>query len=200
MALSNKLGLLVLATGNKSEISVGYSTLYGDMVGGFAPSATSPRPGSTGLARWRNASEGREVIPQATIARPPTAELRPGQLDTDSLPPYDVLDAILEGYVEQGLEPDDLVRRATPSSSSPRSSGWWIAPSTSDVRGRWESRSPRARSGAIAECRSRLGMSGARTPRGGRGGRAGARRRGAPSLAAAEVASRPPGRASSACW
>ena len=113
MALSNKLGLLVLATGNKSEISVGYSTLYGDMVGGFAPSATSPRPGSTGWPAGAT-SEGREVIPEATIARPPTAELRPGQLDTDSLPPYDVLDAILEGYVEQGLEPDDLVRRGHP--------------------------------------------------------------------------------------
>ena len=111
MALSNKLGLMVLATGNKSEISVGYSTLYGDMVGGFAPLRDLAKTWVYRLARWRNASEGREVIPEATIARPPTAELRPGQLDTDSLPPYDVLDAILEGYVEQGLEPDDLVRR-----------------------------------------------------------------------------------------
>jgi NAD+ synthase (glutamine-hydrolysing) len=111
MALSNKLGPLVLATGNKSEISVGYSTLYGDMVGGFAPLRDVSKTWVYRLARWRNASEGREVIPDATIARPPTAELRPGQLDTDSLPPYDVLDAILEGYVEEGLEPDDLVRR-----------------------------------------------------------------------------------------
>jgi NAD+ synthase (glutamine-hydrolysing) len=114
MALSNKLGLLVLATGNKSEISVGYSTLYGDMVGGFAPLRDLSKTWVYRLARWRNASERREVIPEATIARPPTAELRPGQLDTDSLPPYDVLDAILEGYVEQGLEPDDLVRRGHP--------------------------------------------------------------------------------------
>jgi NAD+ synthase (glutamine-hydrolysing) len=114
MALSNKLGLLVLATGNKSEISVGYSTLYGDMVGGFAPLRDLAKTWVYRLARWRNASEGREVIPEATIERPPTAELRPGQLDTDSLPPYDVLDAILEGYVEQGLEPDDLVRRGHP--------------------------------------------------------------------------------------
>ena len=114
MALSNKLGLMVLATGNKSEISVGYSTLYGDMVGGFAPLRDLSKTWVYRLARWRNASEGREVVPEATIARPPTAELRPGQLDTDSLPPYDVLDAILEGYVEQGLEPDDLVRRGHP--------------------------------------------------------------------------------------
>jgi NAD+ synthase (glutamine-hydrolysing) len=114
MALSNKLGPLVLATGNKSEMSVGYSTLYGDMVGGFAPLRDLSKTWVYRLARWRNASEGREVIPEATIARPPTAELRPGQLDTDSLPPYDLLDAILEGYVEQGLEPDDLVRRGHP--------------------------------------------------------------------------------------
>ena len=114
MALSNKLGSMVLATGNKSEISVGYSTLYGDMVGGFAPLRDISKTWVYRLAVWRNASEGREVVPQATIGRPPTAELRPGQLDTDSLPPYDVLDAILEGYVEQGLEPDDLVRRGHP--------------------------------------------------------------------------------------
>ena len=114
MALSNKLGPLVLATGNKSEISVGYSTLYGDMVGGFAPLRDLSKTWVYRLARWRNASEGREVLPEATIARPPTAELRPGQLDSDSLPPYDVLDAILEGYVEQGLEPEELVRRGHP--------------------------------------------------------------------------------------
>ena len=107
MALSNKLGPLVLATGNKSEMSVGYSTLYGDMVGGFAPLRDLSKTWVYRLSRWRNASEGREVIPEETIARPPTAELRPDQLDTDSLPPYDVLDAILEGYVERGLEPAD---------------------------------------------------------------------------------------------
>ncbi|MGD9695855.1 MAG: NAD+ synthase [Thermoleophilia bacterium] len=111
MALSNKLGALVLATGNKSEMSVGYSTLYGDMVGGFAPLRDISKTWVYRLSRWRNASAGREVIPEVTIARPPTAELRPGQLDTDSLPPYDVLDSILEGYVELGLEPAELVRR-----------------------------------------------------------------------------------------
>lgn len=109
MALSNKLGPLVLATGNKSEMSVGYSTLYGDMVGGFAPLRDLSKTWVYRLSRWRNASERRAVIPQETIDRPPTAELRPGQLDTDSLPPYDVLDAILEGYVERGLEAAEIV-------------------------------------------------------------------------------------------
>ncbi len=111
MALSNKLGPLVLATGNKSEMSVGYSTLYGDMVGGFAPLRDLSKTWVYRLCRWRNASEGHEVIPEETIARPPTAELRPGQLDTDSLPPYDVLDAILEGYIERGLDPGQLVEQ-----------------------------------------------------------------------------------------
>ena len=114
MALSNARGDLVLATGNKSEMSVGYSTLYGDMVGGFAPLRDISKTWVYRLARWVNASEGREVIPEATIRRPPTAELRPGQLDTDSLPPYDLLDAILEGYVEQNLEPAELVLRGYP--------------------------------------------------------------------------------------
>ncbi len=114
MALSNKLGPLVLATGNKSEMSVGYSTLYGDMVGGFAPLRDLSKTWVYRLSRWRNASEGREVIPERTIERPPTAELRPGQLDTDSLPPYDVLDAILEGYVERGLEPEELAAQGHP--------------------------------------------------------------------------------------
>ena len=111
MGLSNKLGLLVLATGNKSEISVGYSTLYGDMVGGFAPLRDLAKTWVYRLARWRNAAEGREVVPEETIARPPTAELRPGQLDTDSLPPYELLDPILEGYVEQDLDAAELVAR-----------------------------------------------------------------------------------------
>ncbi len=114
MAISNKLGPLVLATGNKSEMSVGYSTLYGDMVGGFAPLRDLSKTWVYRLSRWRNASEGREVIPEETIQRPPTAELRPGQLDTDSLPPYDVLDAILEGYVERGLEPGQIVDQGHP--------------------------------------------------------------------------------------
>jgi NAD+ synthase (glutamine-hydrolysing) len=114
MGISNKLGPLVLATGNKSEMSVGYSTLYGDMVGGFAPLRDVYKTRVYRLARWKNEQEGREVIPASTIERPPTAELRPGQLDSDSLPPYDVLDRILEGYVEQDLGVDELVARGLP--------------------------------------------------------------------------------------
>jgi NAD+ synthase (glutamine-hydrolysing) len=101
MALSNKFGWIVLATGNKSELSVGYSTLYGDMVGGFAPIKDVYKTKVWDLARWRN-RDG-EVIPLASITKPPSAELRSGQLDTDSLPPYEVLDAVLKSYVEDDL-------------------------------------------------------------------------------------------------
>jgi len=101
MALSNKFGWIVLATGNKSELSVGYSTLYGDMVGGFAPIKDVYKTKVWDLARWRNRDA--EVIPLASITKPPSAELRSGQLDTDSLPPYDVLDAVLKAYVEDDL-------------------------------------------------------------------------------------------------
>jgi NAD+ synthase (glutamine-hydrolysing) len=110
MAWSNKFGALVLATGNKSEAAVGYATLYGDMVGGISPIEDLPKTWVYRLARWRNATEGREVIPASTIERAPSAELRPGQLDTDSLPPYETLDAILEEYVERGLAPDEITR------------------------------------------------------------------------------------------
>jgi NAD+ synthase (glutamine-hydrolysing) len=109
MALSNKHGGLVLATGNKSEMSVGYSTLYGDMVGGYAVLKDVSKTLVYELAGWRN-REG-EVIPAATVAKPPSAELRPGQLDTDNLPSYDMLDRILEAYVEQDLAADDIVKR-----------------------------------------------------------------------------------------
>jgi NAD+ synthase (glutamine-hydrolysing) len=101
MALSNKHGWLVLATGNKSELSVGYSTLYGDMVGGFAPLKDVFKTRVYDLARWRN-RDG-EVIPQACIDKAPSAELREDQLDADALPPYEVLDPVLEGYVERDL-------------------------------------------------------------------------------------------------
>jgi NAD+ synthase (glutamine-hydrolysing) len=103
MALSNKLGRMVLATGNKSEIAVGYSTLYGDMVGGFAPIRDVAKTTVYRLARWRNAHEGRDVIPRHSIERPPSAELRPDQRDTDSLPEYEVLDPIIKAYVEGDL-------------------------------------------------------------------------------------------------
>lgn len=107
MALSNKFGWLVLATGNKSELSVGYSTLYGDMVGGFAPIKDIFKTKVYDLVRWRN-TRG-EVIPAATIAKPPSAELRPDQTDQDSLPPYDTLDAVLEAYVEQDRSAEEIV-------------------------------------------------------------------------------------------
>jgi NAD+ synthase (glutamine-hydrolysing) len=99
MALSNKFGHLVLATGNKSEMATGYATLYGDMAGGFAVLKDVPKTLVYELARWRN-ERGPAAIPERVFTKPPTAELRPGQLDTDSLPPYDVLDPILEAYVE----------------------------------------------------------------------------------------------------
>jgi len=112
MALSNKLGRMVLATGNKSEIAVGYSTLYGDMVGGFAPIRDVAKTMVYRLAEWRNATAGTDAIPRHTIERPPSAELRPDQRDTDSLPEYDVLDPILRAYVEHDrnsgrLDPHD---------------------------------------------------------------------------------------------
>jgi NAD+ synthase (glutamine-hydrolysing) len=113
MAISNSEGHLVLATGNKSEISVGYSTIYGDAVGGFAPIKDVPKTLVWDLARWRNAraeAEGETPpIPPNSITKPPSAELRPGQLDQDSLPEYDLLDDILDDYVEQDRGRDELV-------------------------------------------------------------------------------------------
>ena len=118
MALSNERGAIVLTTGNKSEYAVGYATLYGDMAGGFAPLKDVPKLLVYELARWRNrltaspdGDEGTEVIPPSTIEKPPSAELRPDQRDDDSLPPYEVLDDIIEGYVEQDLGIAGLVAR-----------------------------------------------------------------------------------------
>jgi NAD+ synthase (glutamine-hydrolysing) len=108
MALSNKFGWLVLTTGNKSEMATGYSTLYGDMAGGFAVIKDVEKTLVFRLARWRNAQAGREVIPTTVLEKPPSAELAPGQVDADSLPPYEVLDPILEGYVETDRSLSDL--------------------------------------------------------------------------------------------
>jgi len=108
MTLSNKLGWLVLTTGNKSEMAVGYATLYGDMAGGFAVIKDVPKTLVYALCRDRNERAGRIVIPESVIDKPPSAELRPGQVDTDSLPPYDVLDPIIEGYVEDDKSVADL--------------------------------------------------------------------------------------------
>ena len=115
MAMSNKHGDMVLATGNKSEMSVGYSTIYGDMAGGFAPLRDVSKTWVYRLSSWRNLEAGGEVIPQATIDRPPTAELRPDQRDSDSLPEYEVLDPILEAYVEEDLPPAALIERGFPA-------------------------------------------------------------------------------------
>jgi NAD+ synthase (glutamine-hydrolysing) len=115
MALSNKFGSIVLATGNKSEYAVGYATLYGDMSGGFAPIKDVPKTLVYELCAWRNgrASDRGETppIPDSVIQKPPSAELRPGQLDTDSLPPYEVLDPIILAYVEDDLGVDQIVER-----------------------------------------------------------------------------------------
>ena len=109
MALSNKTGRLVLTTGNKSEMSVGYATLYGDMAGGFAPIKDCSKLLVYRLARWRNARG--EVIPARIIERPPSAELRANQRDSDSLPPYEVLDPILEDFIERDLTVQEIVAR-----------------------------------------------------------------------------------------
>ncbi len=109
MALSNKFGWLLLSTGNKSENAVGYATLYGDMAGGFAVIKDVPKTLVWELARWRNEQSSTPLIPDQIITKPPSAELRPNQLDTDSLPPYDILDPILEMYIEQDMGPDEIV-------------------------------------------------------------------------------------------
>jgi NAD+ synthetase len=112
MALSNKFGHLVLSTGNKSEIAVGFCTLYGDMVGGLAVISDVPKSTVYELAHHMNL--GGEVIPARTISRPPSAELRPDQKDEDSLPPYALLDRVIEGYIEDGAGIEDLVSRGLP--------------------------------------------------------------------------------------
>jgi len=109
MALSNKFGALVLTTGNKSEMAVGYCTLYGDMNGALAPIADVLKTDVYKIARWVN--RDREIIPSASITKPPSAELRPGQTDQDSLPPYEILDAILDFYVVKNLSKPEIVAR-----------------------------------------------------------------------------------------
>jgi NAD+ synthase (glutamine-hydrolysing) len=101
MALSNKFGYLVLSTGNKSEMAVGYATLYGDMNGGLAVLSDVFKQEVYRLAEFINERAGRELIPESTITKPPSAELRPNQTDQDTLPPYEVLDVILKLYVEE---------------------------------------------------------------------------------------------------
>jgi NAD+ synthase (glutamine-hydrolysing) len=131
MALSNKFGWLVLATGNKSEMSVGYTTLYGDLAGGFAVIKDVPKTLVYRLAEWRNSPEGARTeageparaaapIPPSIISRAPSAELRPDQRDEDSLPVYGVLDQILEGYVELDQSREQLISRGLPEADVDR--------------------------------------------------------------------------------
>ena len=117
MALSNRHGWLVLTTGNKSEMSVGYATLYGDMAGGFAVIKDVPKGLVYELARRRNEREERELVPASVIERAPSAELRPDQLDSDSLPPYDLLDRILEAYVERDQGREEMIAAGLPATT-----------------------------------------------------------------------------------
>jgi NAD+ synthase (glutamine-hydrolysing) len=110
MAFSNRLGSLVLTTGNKSEMSVGYATLYGDMAGGFAVIKDVPKTLVLRLCRWRNRCAGKEVIPSRALTKPPSAELKPNQKDTDTLPPYDVLDPILKAYIEEDRTFEEILQ------------------------------------------------------------------------------------------
>jgi NAD+ synthase (glutamine-hydrolysing) len=114
MALSNQHGWLVLTTGNKSELSVGYATLYGDMAGGFAVIKDVPKTLVYELVRHRNEREGTELVPASVLERAPSAELRPGQRDTDSLPAYELLDRILEDYVERDRGPEEMIADGLP--------------------------------------------------------------------------------------
>lgn len=109
MAFSNKFGWLVLTTGNKSEMSVGYATLYGDMAGGFAVIKDVPKTFVYKICEWKNQKEGRTIIPARVIYKEPSAELRPGQKDIDTLPPYEVLDPILKAYIEEDLSFDEII-------------------------------------------------------------------------------------------
>lgn len=110
MALSNKFGWLVLTTGNKSELAVGYCTLYGDLAGGFAILKDVPKTLVYDLARYRN-SIGMPVLPEAVMTKAPSAELRPDQKDVDSLPPYEILDPVLSMYVVEDMAIDEIVDR-----------------------------------------------------------------------------------------
>jgi NAD+ synthase (glutamine-hydrolysing) len=109
MTLSNKFGHLLLTTGNKSELAVGYCTIYGDMCGGLAVISDVPKTTIYRLAHWINRTS--EIIPRASIEKPPSAELKLQQRDQDTLPPYELLDEVLKLYVEEHLSPEDIVRR-----------------------------------------------------------------------------------------
>jgi hypothetical protein len=159
MALSNKLGSIVLTTGNKSEMAVGYATLYGDMAGGFGVLKDISKTLVYRLCAYRNGL-GR-VIPERIITRPPSAELRPDQVDQDSLPPYDALDAILEAYVEHDKSPADIVAMGYAPSMCGGSSSSSRSTNTSGGRLPWASASPHAGSAVTGAIPSRRrGMNG----------------------------------------
>jgi NAD+ synthase (glutamine-hydrolysing) len=123
MALSNKTGAIVLTTGNKSEMATGYATLYGDMAGGFAVIKDIYKTFVYRLCAWRNAQPGGPVIPENILTRPPSAELKPDQCDQDSLPPYEVLDAIIAAYMEEDLSPPEIIARGYPEADVLRTVG-----------------------------------------------------------------------------
>jgi NAD+ synthase (glutamine-hydrolysing) len=111
MAFSNKFGYLVLSTGNKSELAVGYCTLYGDMSGGLAVIADVPKTMVYDIAKYYNSIKGYDIIPRNTLEKPPSAELRPDQKDSDSLPEYDILDVIIDYYVEKDYSKDQIISK-----------------------------------------------------------------------------------------
>ncbi|HRE02411.1 MAG TPA: NAD(+) synthase, partial [Ilumatobacteraceae bacterium] len=137
MAMSNKFGWMVLTTGNKSEMAVGYFTIYGDSVGGYAVIKDVFKTRVYDLCRYYNRRAGAEIIPEAVIVKPPSAELRPDQRDDQSLPPYEVLDPILAMYVEDAPRP-----RSSPRATTRRwcvaSPGWSTSTSTSAANARRE--------------------------------------------------------------
>src|SRR5690606_10938033 len=120
MALSNRFGGLLRATGNKSEYAVGYATIYGDMCGGYAPLKDLYKTEVFALSRWRNTRGDGEVIPEAVIHRPPSAELRENQTDQDSLPPYEVLDAILLRHIDHEVSAAEIVDAGYPAETVER--------------------------------------------------------------------------------
>ena len=123
MAVSNKFGDLLLTTGNKSEIAVGYCTIYGDMAGALGVIADVSKSMVYRVCRWLNESRGCEVIPEAILTKAPSAELRPDQKDSDSLPDYDTLDAILERFVERNLAPTSIIAEGFEASTVQRVEG-----------------------------------------------------------------------------
>jgi len=109
MAVSNKFGYIIISTGNKSEMALGYCTLYGDMAGGLAAISDVPKTQVYALARWLNREK--EIIPRNSIEKAPSAELKPDQKDTDTLPEYEIVDAVLHDYVEEFRDPEDIAQR-----------------------------------------------------------------------------------------